>query len=439
MIARRAIFRRYAVVLATALAGGLLAYAALELAFATRAQVERTRELHVSEARAVAGRISFFFEEIERSLVAIASLPWGAGLPDADRMTEYQGAMRRLPAVREVVLADAGGAELLFASRSDASRVGSGAAADRDLAARARPEAAAFGPVRLGSAGQAPSVQMAVRDRGAPARVTLATVDLQFVSDELARMPRRGGESAYMLDSAGRLVSHADVSRPLQRSDGPHPLHGATLAMPHGSAWARDAEGRRVLAVWHRSESLPWTVVVESPWQEALGPVMAALYRALVFIAIAIALAVFTSRRLADRMSRPVVTLKAGAETFGRGELDHRIEVRPATSSRSSRRISTGWPRSCRNTPPASSISSGSAPRACRRRCGPARSSSRPRAMTFASRSTRSRSSPTRLRCIRCRPMPPTRSPSSAPRSPCCAASSTTCSTCRASSPGRSG
>ena len=327
MIARRAIFRRYAVVLATALAGGLLAYAALELAFATRAQVERTRELHVSEARAVAGRISFFFEEIERSLVAIASLPWGAGLSDADRMTEYQGAMRRLPAVREVVLADAGGAELLFASRADASRVGSGAAADRDLAARARPEAAAFGPVRLGSAGQAPSVQMAVRDRGAPARVTLATVDLQFVSDELARMPRRGGESAYMLDSAGRLVSHADVSRPLQRSDGPHPLHGATLAMPHGSAWARDAEGRRVLAVWHRSESLPWTVVVESPWREALGPVMENLYRALAFVALALVLAIVASRHLAERMSRPVLTLKAGADAFGRGDLGHRIEV----------------------------------------------------------------------------------------------------------------
>ncbi|HET7731976.1 MAG TPA: cache domain-containing protein, partial [Usitatibacter sp.] len=255
MIARRAIFRRYALVLATTLAGGLLAYAALELAFATRAQVERTRELHVSEARAVAGRVSFFFEEIERSLVAVASLPWGAGLSDADRMTEYQGAMRRLPALREVVLADPGGAELLFASRGDANRVGSGAAADRDLVARARAEAAAFGPVRLGTAaGQAPSVQMAVRDRGTPARVTLATVDLQFVSDELARMPRRGSESAYMLEAGGRLVSHADVSRPLQRSGEPHPVHAATLAMPHGSAWARDADGRLVLAVWHRSE-----------------------------------------------------------------------------------------------------------------------------------------------------------------------------------------
>jgi signal transduction histidine kinase/ActR/RegA family two-component response regulator len=327
VIARRAIFRRYAVVLATALVGGLLAYAALELAFATRAQVERTRELHVSEARAVAGRIAFFFEEIERSLVAIGSLPWGAGLPDADRMTEYQGAMRRLPAMREVVLADPGGAELLFASRSDPSRVGSGAVVDRDLAARARPGAATFGPVRLGGAGQAPSVQMAVRDRGAPARVTLATVDLQFVSDELARMPRRGGESAYMLDATGRLVSDADVSRPLQRSGEPHAMHATTLAMPHGSAWTRDADGRVVLAVWHRSERLPWTIVVESPWREALGPVMENLYRALAFIALALVLAIAASRHLADRMARPVLTLKAGADAFGRGDLGHRIEV----------------------------------------------------------------------------------------------------------------
>ncbi|HEU4650117.1 MAG TPA: ATP-binding protein, partial [Croceibacterium sp.] len=235
----------------------------------------------------------------------------------------------RLPALREVVLADPGGTELLFASRGDANRVGSGAAADRDLVARAGAEAAAFGPVRLGTAaGQAPSVQMAVRDRGTPARVTLGTVDLQFVSDELARMPRRGSESAYMLDATGRLVSHADVSRPLRRSDEPHPVHAATLALPHGSAWTRDADGRLVLAVWHRSESLPWTVVVESPWREALGPVMENLYRALAFVVLAVLLAIAASRHLADRMARPVLTLKAGADAFGRGDLAHRIDVR---------------------------------------------------------------------------------------------------------------
>lgn len=324
---RRAIFRRYAFLLATALAGALAAYALLETAFATREQVERTRELHVSEARAVAGRVASFFGEIERELVAIATTPWAAGLDEADRITEYHRAMRRLPAIRDIALVGPDGKERLFASRSAATRIGSGLVVDPELAARARAGAAAFGPVRRSDAGQAPSVAMAVRDRGEGGAVSIATVDLQFVSDELARMPRRGNEAVLMLDAEGRLVSHRDVSRALREDDSVHPGFERTAWSPSGSAWTRNPEGALALAVWHRSDRLPWTVVVESPWREALAPVMANLLRALAFIAAAILLAIAASRHLADRMARPVLTLKEGADAFGRGELDHRIVV----------------------------------------------------------------------------------------------------------------
>ena len=328
MIARRMIFRRYALIISAALAGTLCLYALVEIAFSTRGNVRRAQEFHVSEARALVGRVSFFFEEIQRNFVAVGSFPWNRGLPVTDRMGEYQRLMRLLPAVREVVLADEKGAELFFVSRTDPDRVASGRVVDTTLFEGVRAGGARFSAVKHERAGSAPYVQIAFRDRAQPGVFALATVNLQFVSEELARMHRRGKENAYLLDAEGRLVAHSDVSLPLKASALDGSLLGRVGSEVEGSRWLRDEGGTLALSVWRKLENPPWTVVVESPWQEALGPVLAALFRALVFIAIAIAGAVFISRWLADRMARPVVTLKEGAEKFGAGALDHRIDLR---------------------------------------------------------------------------------------------------------------
>ncbi|MEO7741565.1 MAG: ATP-binding protein [Usitatibacter sp.] len=327
MSPRRIIFRRYALIISATLAGTLGAYALLEIAFSTRQNVRRAQEFHVSEARALAGRVSFFFEEIQRNFVAVASFPWSRGLPVTDRMGEYQRIMRLLPAVREVVLADDKGAELFFVSRTDPDRIASGRVVDTVLFEGAGAANARFSAVRHERAGSAPFVLLAFRDRGQPGVFALATVNLQFVSDELARMPRRGKESAYLLDAEGRLVAHSDVSRPLKAKAQDRSLLDRIGNEAEGSQWLRNEGGALTLSVWRKLENPPWTVIVESPWQEALDPVLAALYRALAFIAIAIACAVLISRWLADRMARPVVTLKEGAEAFGAGDLDHRIEL----------------------------------------------------------------------------------------------------------------
>lgn len=325
---RGSIFRRYAFVVSVALAGTLLVASLVEIAFSLGENLRRTEEFHVSEARAASRRVEVFFGEIERNFLAIASSPWNRGLDGSDRLREYQRVMRLLPAVRDVTFAGPDGREALFVSRTDPNRQGSGRPVDPVLFGQGRSQGAVFGEVEHGRESRAPFVRLALRDRGDSAGVAIVTVNLQFISDELARMARRGTEVAYVLDPQGRVVAHVDVSRSLQasRPDRDNPVLKAPVAQ--GSFWIRDAGGSPVLAVFNRLRNPPWTIVVESPWRQVLEPVLATLYRALALVAVAVLLSLLIARWLANRMARPVVALRDGVAAYRAGNLDHRVELR---------------------------------------------------------------------------------------------------------------
>jgi signal transduction histidine kinase len=324
MTPRRAIFRRYARILSLSLAASLVAAGVLEALFAARENVGRAVSRHESDTRTISRQVESFLGEIERNLRAIASTPWGAGLGVAERSVEYQRVMRLLPAVRDITLADEAGREVLFLSRTDPKRVGRGRPVDLVDLAKTGAGVAAFGPVRHESTG-APFVRMAIRDRAGG--TTIASVSLQFVSDELAAIPRRGREAAFVLDGEGRLVAHSDVSRPLG-GEARHSLRDREIRVAReGSSWGSNAEGTWGLSIRKALRNPPWTVVVELPWSEALQPVTASLLRTLAMVGLAVAIAIAASHWLAERMAKPVLALKEGTAAFGAGNLDHRIAL----------------------------------------------------------------------------------------------------------------
>ena len=87
-------------------------------------------------------------------------------------------------------------------------------------------------------------------------------------------------------------------------------------------------DGREVLSAYFRVPKVGWTVFVELPAAEALGPVWSALYKTLALLALGVVLAGAAGTLLARRMVVPITELQAGARIFGEGDLTQRIPVR---------------------------------------------------------------------------------------------------------------
>ncbi|APV48555.1 hypothetical protein BWI17_01950 [Betaproteobacteria bacterium GR16-43] len=323
MSGRSVLFRRYAVVISAAIAGTVLAAGAIEMTFALRENLQRSRELHVSAANAVFGRVTALFEEVERNFLAVSNAPWSFGAGQGARVRELQRLMRLLPSVADVTFADSEGRESIYLSRTERNRFESLQPIDASLADRSVAGKAVFGPVRHRVVGSAPIVQLAFRDRGERAGVTLVTVNLQFVSEELARMQRREGESMSVVDERGVLVAHQDVGQTL-RTSAPRQ---AMRTEPEGSAWTEDAAGSPALTVWRRMDNPAWTLSVESPWRQVLKPAMGTFYRTLALVVAGVIVSLGIAWLLARRLARPVVALKDGVSAYGAGNLEHRIEL----------------------------------------------------------------------------------------------------------------
>jgi signal transduction histidine kinase len=69
-------------------------------------------------------------------------------------------------------------------------------------------------------------------------------------------------------------------------------------------------------------------VFVEQPASEALVPVRATVYRALIVLIVGLLLAFAASRLLARRLTQPILELQQGAARVGAGDLSARIDVK---------------------------------------------------------------------------------------------------------------
>jgi len=170
---------------------------------------------------------------------------------------------------------------------------------------------------------------------GLLAPVEVASGRLWYVAVELSlqRLGRRvvewgegRGWQAWLADGNGRLLAHPDEQALLARAD-----------MTTDPAWVRkDASGARAFLVGealHAVAPVPylgWTVVLSQQASEALAGVRRARrvtlgWTGLSVLALLVAGAFFT-RRITARVGK----LVRGAETFGQGQLDTRVQVRGA-------------------------------------------------------------------------------------------------------------
>lgn len=335
VFAQRVLFWKYAlwfsglVIALLTLSGVVAGY------FAYRQSIEALELLQREKVRFVAAGIDDFIGGVEEGLRLAAIKFAGARPADVDDLAmEFIALLRHQPAISEVRWVDANGEELLAISRMapDASGVRRSWLADpRFVATRVR---TSFMSAVYFRDDAEPYVSIAV-SRVAGGQVLVGEANLKFVSDFISTIPISPSDVVYIVDGAGRLISHADPRRALRMSDLsglPHVRDALAQGTSNAivTQRARNADDVAVVATATTIGRLGWTVVAEQDEAEALRPVYAAIGRSALLVGLGVLAAILASLALARRMVDPIQRIAAGARAIGAGKLGVRLEVRTA-------------------------------------------------------------------------------------------------------------
>ena len=284
------------------------------------------------QAKSAAEKISEFVTNIESQLGWTTHLSWSAASME-QRELDGVRLMRQVPAITELTLLDDQGREQLRLSRQAMDRVRGNVDFSSDERFRsAIANKIYYGPVTFRN-GSEPFMTIAVAGARRDAGVSVADINLTRIWDVInqIRVGRTG--RAYVVDGAGRLIAHPDISLVLRNTD-LSSLTQVRSARSYGDAGdpelarsAFDVFGQPVLTAYAKATPLDWLVFVELPEQEANAPLHAAIQRSTIIVACGLILAMFAALLLARRIVIPIRILTAGAARIGAGMLDHRIHV----------------------------------------------------------------------------------------------------------------
>ena len=328
---RRPLFQKYFLVLFAAVVLPLLVNGGSEAWFGYRDQRALLDQILVVEAQSAAGRIGGFLDGIKDQLGWTVQLSWTTGSEEARRLDALR-LLRQVPAISDVTLIDGEGKERVRVSRIQPDLVASGVDRSGEPAvAGARSARVWYGPVTLRQ-GSEPYMTMAVAGTRASAGIVVAEINLKLIWDVIASIKIGRTGEVFILDRAGYLVAHPDMTLVLRGRDAK--LATALTAMQGAAGVAGtdtfemvDAEGRSMLAAVATVQGPDWTVFVTEPITEALAPVWSALWRTLYLLLAGASLAAALAYLLARRMAGPIRLLEQGAMRIGAGQFDYRINI----------------------------------------------------------------------------------------------------------------
>jgi len=322
---------KYAVPFVAVVVAALLVNGAVELYFGYQESKDALSRLQQGKAASAAIRIEQFIREIERQM-AWATQPQLLVGPAAleQRRIDYLRLLRQVPAITELSYIDPSGHEQVRVSRLAVDVVGGHLDVSdeaRFIKARQRPY---YGPVKFRKESE-PYMTLALPHAGG-AGVTAAEVNLKFIWDVVSRIQIGHRGYAYVVDGAGQLVAHPDISLVLRKTD------FSSIPAVQRALSGQDAGGGAAVLVGSQHESVlaadvavnppGWIVIVEQPLVEAFEPVRGSMRRTGVLILLGVAASIVASVLAARRMVRPIRALDAGAARIGSGDLAHRIDVR---------------------------------------------------------------------------------------------------------------
>jgi len=276
------------------------------------------------KADATAKRIDQSIFELERQIswVTRASV-----VTLEQRRSDYAQLLNQISAVSQLSQLNGQGRELLRLSRKEIA-VNSNADFSKDPRfSETVARGVSFSPAFF-SANQ-PFMSISVAHSGFNAGVTVADIDLRFLSDYLGDTQVGKNSFAYVVDPKGEVLATSsrgpDIGKDLSKLP-----QVAALMTPDGQPLTSgtDADGHSVLTTSATVPKLGWVVFFEQPTSQALAPIRDQLVRGALLIGLGLLIAILAGTLLARRMLVPIEALRVGARRLGAGDFSQRIDVR---------------------------------------------------------------------------------------------------------------
>ena len=335
---RGRLVRHYFLISLLLIAGGLVSSGMLEIYFRYRESQEQIARLEREAAAVAALKIERFVQDI---VTAIRSATKSRESAQSNISPEYQFELKRLlylaPAITEAIALDTSGAKQAHESRAGAvSHNISSDVSSTPGFQRAMQGLPDYSPVYFVQNSEPhmtinyPIEQYA----GTVIAVLRAEVNLKHVWDIVSSIKAGEAGYAYVVSRTGDLISHRDISLVLQRRNLGH-LNQVKAAFQAASGTLRpevtlvdNLDGKRVISSYAFIPLLQWVVIIERPEEEAYAPLRASTLRTAALLLVAFIMALLASLFMRQRVVRPLETLRRGVERIGKGDLDHRLDMK---------------------------------------------------------------------------------------------------------------
>ena len=319
---RQGLFAKYVFALVGLVVFVLAVNGAMETWISYRATRTTLTDAMGEKAEATARRIEQSISELERQISWVTR---ASAVTLQQHNADYAQLLNQVPQVSQLVLLDGTGREQLKLSRATI-QVGSKADFSRDIRfTETVARGVSYSPAEF--RGARPFMSIAVSHSGFNAGVTVADIDLGFLSDFLGDAQVGKAASAYVIDPHGKVLASSargpEVARDLARL----PQVESLLKDGEPRASGKDSDGQSVLTAANAVPRLGWHVLFEQPTAQALAPIRDQLVRIALLIGLGLAVAILAGTLLARRMLIPITALSTGARRLGAGDFSQRIDV----------------------------------------------------------------------------------------------------------------
>ncbi|ANW04945.1 adenylate/guanylate cyclase domain-containing protein [Bradyrhizobium icense] len=319
---REGLFAKYVVALVGLVVFVLAVNGAMEIWITYRGIKSSLHDGMSDKAEATAKRIAQSISELERQISWVTR---ASTKTIDDRRADYAQLLRQVPQVSQLSLLGSNGREQLRLTRQTVT-LGSNADFSRDVRfTETVSRGTSFAPAYLRD--QQPFMSIALSH--ADGSITVAEVDLDFLSEFLLDAQVGRVAYAYVVDSKGEVLATSSKGPEVGKNLSALPQVLA-VSKPGGIAPASgtDANGDAVLTTSSLVPKLGWRVFFEQPTAQALTPIRDQLVRIALLIALGLVVAIIAGTIMARRLLVPITALQAGARRLGAGDFGHRIEVK---------------------------------------------------------------------------------------------------------------
>jgi hypothetical protein len=226
------------------------------------------------QVEGAAEMIGHFIKEIENQVGWTTQLTWSASTIEQRRFDGLR-LLRQVPAIIALAQLDGVGIEQLHVERLAEGERASERANKQDYSQDpkftvAMEKKVYYGPMHLRRQ-SAPFMTLALAGIRRDAGVSVVEVGLKLVWDVVSQIKVGEHGQAYVIDAAGRLIAHPDISLVLRNTDMTKltQIEAARAGVGEPVQEAKDILGRDVLTAYAPVAPLGWLVFVEMPIEEA--------------------------------------------------------------------------------------------------------------------------------------------------------------------------